>query len=329
MESLDPKEIRQVLRYWLALIRQEEALADRPRARPPGRGPFPVDLIEPRPGSPYFKLGMEGGALAFLMRTAESVEEPLNPERTAFLSHWLRISYQRESAAVFGRPEPRGQQIHLGFPTFHAKRSEELACLIRFGGVLTWLDAKGEPWVPPDYQARKAKALPPLPAGLRLEAEVRGADAPFFLDAQLLSRTLGVVDEELADFFEALREAGEISGPDMVAAVCDLLERAGRWAPPLAEVAEGEDLAALAERLLAAVKKRLPPGDQSVFPVGLVTDDSRIQATWHLQRDLLTLLKHPPGRGPGGGRRRCGTTCRGSRRRRATTCRGGCGHRGP
>ncbi|MEZ4463319.1 MAG: hypothetical protein R3F43_02060 [bacterium] len=114
MESLDPKEIRQVLRYWLALIRQEEALADRPRARPPGRGPFPVDLIEPRPGSPYFKLGMEGGALAFLMRTAESVEEPLNPERTAFLSHRLRISYQRERGRLRSA-EPRGQQIHLGF----------------------------------------------------------------------------------------------------------------------------------------------------------------------------------------------------------------------
>mgnify|MGYP000685674216 CR=1 FL=1 len=30
------------------------------------------------------------------------------------------------------------------------------------------------------------------------------------------------------------------------------------------------------ERLLAALKKRLPPGDVSVFPVGLITDDSRI-----------------------------------------------------
>ena len=243
MGALEPKEIRQVLRYWLALIRQEEALADRPRARSPLRGPFPVDLVEPRPGTPYFKLSLEGGALDFLLRTVETVEEPLNPERTAFLSHWLRISYQRESAAIFGRPEPRGQQIHLGFPTFHARRTEELACLIRFSGTLNWLDDEGAAWAPPDYHARKSRSLPALPTALRLTAEVRGADAPYFLDAQLLSRTLGVVDEELADFFAALREAGEISGPDMVAAVCDLLERERPWAPPMAEAPPGVSLA--------------------------------------------------------------------------------------
>ncbi|MEZ4463318.1 MAG: hypothetical protein R3F43_02055 [bacterium] len=64
-----------------------------------------------------------------------------------------------------------------------------------------------------------------------------------------------------------LREAGEIP-PTWWRRSAISLERAGRWAPPLAEVAEGEDPAALAERPLAAVKKRLPPGDQSVFPVG-------------------------------------------------------------
>jgi hypothetical protein len=290
----DPRQVRQVLRYWLALVRQEEALADRPRARAPIKGEFALDQREPRPGVPYFKLGFDASALGFLLRTQPSLDQPVDAERTAFLSHWLRLSYQRETASVFGRPEPRGQQIHVGFPTFFARRTEELSALFRFPGLLTWQDAEGAAWVPADYAARKAGALPEPPTSLHLSVEKATEEGgPYFLDTQVLTRVLGVNEEELADFFGVLREVPDLTGLDVVAAVCDLLERRGQWSGPFTR--SETTPAALAERLLAAIRRHLPPGDVTVFPVGLVTDDSRIQASFHLQRDLLVLLKSPPG----------------------------------
>lgn len=302
-------------------MRQEEALADRPRARPPVRGAFGIDLLDPRPGVPYFKLAFDAPGLAFLMRVAAEVppetldddsrsevrrppagstlQLPLEGEHQAFLSHWLRQFYQREAASTFGRAEPRAQQIHVGFPTFLTRRTEELAALFRFPGTLSWLATDGELWTAPDYAARRAKVVPEPPESLRLEAEGKAGEeaGPFFLDTQILSRVLGVNEEELADFFGCLREAEGLTGLDVVTAVCHLLEHKDGWSGPIERAGPTANPVALAERLLAAIRRNLPPGDISVFPIGLVTDDSRIQATWHLQRDLLVLLKHPPGEG--------------------------------
>ena len=62
---LDRADVTGVLRYWLAALRHEEALATRPRARriAPG-GPVKVDVAQPDDGHAYFKLPPDDDVLS-------------------------------------------------------------------------------------------------------------------------------------------------------------------------------------------------------------------------------------------------------------------------
>lgn len=293
-------QIRQVLRYWLALLRQEEALHNRPKARPPVRPGFSVNLAEPRPGPTYFKLRPTPDVLAALLRERESLLQAVDPERMAFFGQWLRTAYQREAAAKFGRTDPRQQRVYLGFVALHDRRQGELACLLRFGANLDWRDSDGKPFQPPSYAERKARRLPDPPTYLWLNLDTPSEKVlPYLIDTQLLSRVLGVVDEEIAELFEVLRDP-EVTAMQAVATLTALLDAPDGWTPALSPVAEEPDHQQLFDDLLAAVKRRLPPGDITAYPVGLVADDGQLNATWHLQRELLDLLRSVPGTPPWG-----------------------------
>lgn len=296
---LERPAVRQILRYWLALLRQEEALGNRPKARAPVRPGFSVNLADPRPGPTYFKLRPTDDVLAVLLREDLDLPQPVDPERMAFFGQWLRTAYQREAAAKFGRTDPRQQRVYLGFPTIHDRKAGELACLLRFSASLSWRDAENEPFEPPSYADRKARRLPDPPTMVLMRADTLSDRVlPYLIDTQLLSRTLGITDEEIADLFELLRE-GEASPAEVVATLTTLLLSEGDWSGELTDPEEALP-SELFDGLLAAVRRRLPPGHLAAYPVGLVADDGQLNATWHLQRELMDLQQALPGTPPWG-----------------------------
>src|SRR5262245_66124923 len=91
-------EFRQILRYWLAAVRQEESLAARPR---PNLAQAPSlktpNLLEPGHGQPYFRVGPEQAA--FLTGKTGTVTLELDDARFRFFERWLRASYREEARA--------------------------------------------------------------------------------------------------------------------------------------------------------------------------------------------------------------------------------------
>ena len=74
-----------VLRYWLALLRHEEALAVRPRARKiaPNELPAVPSLTAPTPGQDYMKLPFAGQARFFGAKRGR-IEQQMDGEANAF-----------------------------------------------------------------------------------------------------------------------------------------------------------------------------------------------------------------------------------------------------
>jgi hypothetical protein len=287
-----PPEVQQVLRYWLRAIRQAEALASRPRASRPPRAMPTIDLRDPGQGQVYTRLDATPD---YLLRMDPQARVAMEPGVAVFFEHWLRSHYKAEFAIARGWAE-RDETVWLaGWPTIHLPRRGELACLLRFESQVRWIDANGKTWRPPTYGDRKAGRLPALPVQLELEApptpDDPDAEAPFSVDPHLLTRTLGVSDEELAELLPKVAAAR--TAATVVALLCDVLELEGAPIPP--------DLPAdaLLARLTEAVSARLPSG-VGVWPVGLVYDASGQFATWHLQREMTELLRRPPGQAPWG-----------------------------
>lgn len=297
-EPLRTAEVGEVLRYWLAALRFEEALTSRPRAHRLRRRPV-VDLREPRGGQPYFKLRGDGEAGEFLLRRAASVVLDLDAERTAFFLRWLRLCYFAQRSPFPGWDGDPGAVV-VGWPVVYFARTEELAGLFRMRGSAKFFGADGKRFEPPDYGARRSGRLPPVPTQVqvvRVDDEDEGL-LPFSLDEQLLTRTLGVTEEELAELYRVLKGVERVSPAVMVATVCALLESEGAWAPGLGEVeGEGEGLF---ERARAAVAGRLVGGKAQVYGVGLVHDGDQVFATRHLQRELLQLVERRVGVPPWG-----------------------------
>lgn len=275
---LDRKTVERVLRYWLAAIRHEEALATRPRARkiPAGRAVH-IHVAEPDDGHAYFKLPPEDDVLTLLRREAESVDRPIDAERAAACERWLAQAYRLEAFAARG-DDPGEQTWLVGFPVVHFQRRGELASLLRFPVEVGWFGAMGERFTPPTWRQRKKGRIPPAPTTV----QVKGADdpesvLPYTLDSQVLVETLGVNAEEVEDLL-AVYEDEQPTGGEMLDAVVGLLEGG---------VVEGADF----HRLVDAVRARLVGRQAAVYPVALVYDGNRIQATYHLQRELGMLLR--------------------------------------
>src|SRR5438105_3090733 len=94
MAPKEPEE-RQILRYWLAAVRQEESLASRPRPQKPTTSRKPPNLIEPAFGQPYFRFGAEHAA--FLTGETRLLSLPLDDARMRFFERWLRTNYRNEA----------------------------------------------------------------------------------------------------------------------------------------------------------------------------------------------------------------------------------------
>ncbi|MCB9527589.1 MAG: ATP-binding domain-containing protein [Myxococcales bacterium] len=300
-EPLRAAEVGEVLRYWLAALRFEEALTSRPRAHKldPRRPPV-VDLRDPRGGQPYFKLRGDEEGQALLLRRASSLVLDLDAERTAFFLRWLRLAYIRMGSAFPGWDGDPGAAV-VGWPVVFFPKTEELAGLLRMRATVAFYGADGRRFEPPDPGARRAGRVPAAPVQVRVarvDDEEEGL-LPFSLDEQLLVRTLGVSEEELADLHAALKGCAALSPAMMVATVCALLEAREGWA---AAVEAPADEAGLFERLVAAVRGRLEAGRglPQVYGVGLVHDGDQVFATRHLQRELTQLVERRVGVPPWG-----------------------------
>ena len=283
----------EVYRYWLAMIRHEEALALRIRAAPPRRGQG-VDLCDPKRGQTYFKLtrraelGDEEETVQFLFRESTALELPLGGDRDGFFEHWLRETYRKERFVRRGQDSEQPPVV-VGFPVIHDSRRGELGTLLRFPlDEIAWLDAVGERWEPPRPRQRRAGAGLDPPRSLAIRQEGPDDDElPYALDEALLSRTLAVPDEDIGRLTAQLRKEGERCPERMVRWLIGLLQtEPGKDCELTAEAPPAE---LLDELCRAATARAVRPGLRG-WPIGLVYDGGTIHATFYLRLDLVELL---------------------------------------
>jgi hypothetical protein len=328
--GLATEEATGVLRYWQALLRYEEALSLRPRARRPASGAgAAIDLAAPVPGQDYMKLPF-AGAERFLLEQRGPLRQPLDAERLAFFEHWL--------AAKYRHADDDSRTAHLAlFPIVHSPR-EELLGLLRFPVELQWWSGE-QRFEVPAVAARRGPEAPALPSEIELRDHGPRNDSalPLFVDLRLLRETLRVDGEALDTFCSLLQRQPALRGPELVEALCRLLtssieaeagQEAGAAEPRSAaaaeprSAAEQQDPAATLERLQRAVARRLRQlgSGHRVFPVAVIVASERSRTTWHVQRDLEQALEilgtaglrpetplgaYLSGRGPAGRERVC------------------------
>ncbi len=300
-----------VLRYWLAMVRQEEALQAALKVGTPKAG-GPPELLRPRPGHAYIKLVPEGDDPAARAASRRAITQhfvhaggplvyPIVGERVAFLEDTLAKAYRRERAARFGQDGGETPVHFVGFPTLHAARRQTLATILRFPiPSPTFIDASGKAWKPPSYNARRhAKALT-APTHVTVPGPLDAADAgllPYTLDAQQLGQTLGVLDDDVERLLARLSSEKRVSPAAMIAAVTALIEAPVDEYPTtaietaLSGVADAHDPEKLLAALVGAVEARLPPeAGVRVYPVGICWDGSLMATTRGLQQDLTALI---------------------------------------
>jgi RecA/RadA recombinase len=284
-------QANEVLRYWLASLQQEEALATRPKARRPPVGLPSLRLDAPNAGHDYFKLPLDG-AFAGLVLEDKVLHKAFDAELSAFFETWLVGQYRRGE-------QDRDLSHLLAFPVVHLPRGE-LAGLLRCSLQVRFADAAGAPFHVPTRSQRRRKEFPSAPNEVRLSTRERGARQwPFFIDTRLLHQQLGVARENIDALFGALRSSeSEVDAEQMLTLLCELLERELRETAPASErvaARSGSTAApgALIERITAAVSGLLAQrgGRARVYPVGIVLDAARAKTTWYLQRELESLLE--------------------------------------
>lgn len=283
---MSTQKSREVLRYWSALLKYQEALSARPRARrlEPGE-PRPPNLQQPAGGRDYMKLPFEG-ASSFFLDKGRFEPLPLDAERVEYFENWLAQRYRR------GDEDAEISELVL-FPAVHLPRGE-LGGVLRFPVEVEWW-AGGSAFRSPPPEERAKGRYPEPPTELRLSHPSRRPDdgLPFFLDASLLQRTLRVNPEELDALFSRLRSMREVTPTAMLQATCELLEQPldgeHRTSDGTASVPESKsDPAQLVHRLFQAVQRRCQAvgGTSRCYALGLLVSTERVRATFHVQRDL-------------------------------------------
>ena len=287
----------EVLRYWLAALRLEEALLVRPQARRATHAALLPRLEQPTPGQDYFKLPLDS-ALGQLLGAQTPLKRPFDPELCGFFETWLHGQYRRG--------DDEGELSHLlCFPVLHLPKGE-LAGLVRCGLRLRFGSAENKAFRVPTRAERQRHVYPSPPDEARLARAPKVESAwPFFIDTRLLRHPLGVAAEDIDALFEALRALSDATERDMLALLTTTLElTATRGALPPESVearaarlkasvaAETIELEPWLGRLTPAVRRLLErSGSRSqVYAVGIVVDGTQAKTTWHLQREINALL---------------------------------------
>lgn len=292
---MSAKRSTEVLGYWSALLKYQEALSARPRARRVEPGPPRLpNLAQPAQGRDYMKLPLEGAA-EFLLGRGLFEALPFDAERTEFFENWLLQRYRRGDV-----DESEVGELVM-FPAIQLPR-EELGGILRFPVEVEWGRADGLFRVPPAEDRAKGR-FPEPPTEIRLARPSREPDQvlPFFLDAGLLQRELRVEAEEIDALFTRLRGMREVKPATMIEATCELLEapldgeRSASSQPqphPLRSERETTPTALIARLFEAAQRRcRAIGGRSRCYPVGLLVSTERVRATFHVQRDIAQAVE--------------------------------------
>jgi hypothetical protein len=291
-----------VLRYWLATLKLEEALQARPAARSSATGNGVPRLDQPTPGQDYFKLPLDA-ALTELLTKETQLTRSFDAELCGFFETWLHRQYRRS--------EDESELSHLlCFPVVHLLRGE-LGGLLRCAVRLRFGSRDSQPFRAPSRAERQRGSYPTAPDEVRVTLVAKPGEAwPYFIDTRLLRQPLGVPTESIDALFEALRSFELVSGRLMLALLTTTLEQAASGSEALhASVSErAEQLKVLATppgeidawlgRLTAAVRRLLERASSRarVYAVGIVIDGTQAKTTWHLQRELEALVEGERGR---------------------------------
>jgi hypothetical protein len=292
-----------VLRYWLAALRLEEALQARPAARSSASGADVPRLDQPTPGQDYFKLPLDA-ALTELLAKETQLTRNFDAELCGFFETWLHRQYRRS--------EDESELSHLlCFPVVHLPRGELGALLrctvrLRFGS-----GGNSQAFRAPTRAERQRGVYPVAPNEARLTRAAKPGEAwPYFIDTRLLRQPLGVPSESIDALFEALRSFELVSGRLMLALLTTMLEVVANGGEAEQSVSERADklkvtvAAAPAEidawlgRLTAVVRRLLEQASSRarVYAVGIVIDGTQAKTSWHLQRELEALVEGERGR---------------------------------
>lgn len=286
----------EAIRYWLATLTYQEALAARPKARRPAdSAPAGINIVEPVAGQDYAKLPF-AGAESFLVERHGEIRLELTGDWCGFFEHWLATRYRR------GDDDENSLRQLVAFPTLHLPR-DELAGLLRFPAEVQWLRGE-QSFEVPTYAKRKRGEWPEPPACVRLSqlASETEQSLAFFVDAKALHDTLRIESERIDEFFNELRARPGLDAEKMVEALCQLVEEQNAL-DACSSRSEGQSQRRprtpqspsgrmqcneLLARLVAAVAERLTlvRSRARVYGVALLVCADQTRATWHLQKDL-------------------------------------------
>lgn len=282
-EPLTRPQCLEVLRYWRAALRLEEALGARPRARRgrPERAVPRVDI--PTSGQEYFKVALDQ-ALFDVLAHGHTLRRTLDPEAAAYFETWLANQYRRG--------EGESPWAHwLAFPVVHLPRGE-LAGLLRMRLDVFFGYEGGSTFDVPSYAQRRAKRFPAPPDELRIHGPERKQGCPVFIDTRLWSQSLGVTETTLDGLFEALQRTEDLAETEALDCVARALEAEVAETTALYTPGPLPSVATLVERICNAAETLLARHGRGarLYRVGIVLDASRARTTSHLQREIQALL---------------------------------------
>ncbi|NRA35149.1 MAG: AAA family ATPase [Polyangiaceae bacterium] len=315
----------QVLRYWLACVRMEEALGARPKARraPSGDRPVNIDMSQPVEGVEYLRLPCDRAMWA--AACGDELKVAVDSPAAAYFETWLHRQYRggagpRRNSSGSRDSSERLKHL-LCFPVVHLRRGE-LAGLLRCDVELEFLQGDGTAFVVPGAKTRRAGTWPPPPSDLRVQGADPGISGrlPFFVDTRLLHDELGVEPQEIDGFFSSLSKTTTSDDPvspgTMLRALCGLLALPKESAVPAPitsdtdnknkltqdddELAqenqrEDEDIEPVLSLMVTRMNQRLRlrPSGAKAYPLSLVVDAQQARSTWHLQREMQILIDEP------------------------------------
>lgn len=278
-----------ILRYWLSLLRQEEALTTRPKARRIEHPtlPTPASVASPTAGQDYVKLPFADAA-AFIVEHKGALGVAATGECSAFFENWLATQYRRSGEEV--------AMDHLVFFPALLTPRQELAGILRFPVEIEWRDASGGRFETPTAGDRAKKRYPTPPSTLRVSPSAESAETSLFVDTRVLGDVLRVDQERLESWLVELQR--EPRRPrETITRVRQLLtdqldaDGAAPYAIPRANPATNES--ELLTEFVRIVKARLAQVGSATkaYDLAVLLDASRNKATFHVQRDIQEALE--------------------------------------
>ena len=167
-----------------------------------------------------------------------------------------------------------------GFPVIYDSRRGLLSTLLRLPlAELTWLDEQGNPWRLPSHKDRRKGVRPEPPRWVRLVGDV-DAELPYALDEVVLTRVLGVQEEDVGDYVRGLE--GRTQTLDAEVMIREVIALINGDSGEESELVRDLSEAAAAHALGASTR---------VWPLGIVYDGAVNMTTHYLQNDLRALIR--------------------------------------